>query len=80
MRDLRLLANRLFVPVSLAEQHARHKGIIRRDMKPSNVMVCIYDGKPVPKVIDFGVAKVQAERRSFLFTSRLRTAPSRQAV
>jgi serine/threonine protein kinase len=47
----------LFVPVCLAVQHAHHKGIIHRDMKPSNVMVCIYDGKPVPKVIDFGVAK-----------------------
>ncbi len=47
----------LFVPVCLAVQHAHHKGIIHRDMKPSNVMVCTYDGKPVPKVIDFGVAK-----------------------
>ena len=47
----------LFVPVCQAVQHAHHKGIIHRDMKPSNVMVCIYDGKPVPKVIDFGVAK-----------------------
>jgi eukaryotic-like serine/threonine-protein kinase len=47
----------LFVPVCQAVQHAHHKGIIHRDMKPSNVMVCIYDGKPVAKVIDFGVAK-----------------------
>jgi serine/threonine protein kinase/WD40 repeat protein len=47
----------LFVPVCQAVQHAHHKGIIHRDMKPSNVMVCLYDGKPVPKVIDFGVAK-----------------------
>jgi eukaryotic-like serine/threonine-protein kinase len=47
----------LFVPVCQAVQHAHQKGIIHRDMKPSNVMVCIYDGKPVPKVIDFGVAK-----------------------
>ena len=47
----------LFVPVCQAVQHAHHKGVIHRDMKPSNVMVCIYDGKPVPKVIDFGVAK-----------------------
>ena len=47
----------LFVPVCLAVQHAHSKGIIHRDMKPSNVMVCIYDSKPVPKVIDFGVAK-----------------------
>jgi len=47
----------LFVPVCQVVQHAHHKGVIHRDMKPSNVMVCIYDGKPVPKVIDFGVAK-----------------------
>ncbi len=52
----------LFVPVCLAIQHAHHKGIIHRDMKPSNVMVCIYDGKPVPKVIDFGVAKATGPR------------------
>jgi eukaryotic-like serine/threonine-protein kinase len=47
----------LFVPICQAVQHAHQKGIIHRDMKPSNVMVCIYDGRPVPKVIDFGVAK-----------------------
>ena len=38
-------------------QHAHQKGIIHRDLKPSNVMVTLYDGVPVPKVIDFGVAK-----------------------
>src|SRR5208282_3062897 len=47
----------LFVPVCQAVQHAHQKGIIHRDLKASNVMVCLYDGKPVPKVIDFGVAK-----------------------
>src|SRR5882672_2062622 len=47
----------LFVPVCQAIQHAHQKGIIHRDIKPSDVMVTLYDGKPVPKVIDFGVAK-----------------------
>jgi serine/threonine protein kinase/tetratricopeptide (TPR) repeat protein len=47
----------LFVPVCQAIQHAHQKGIIHRDIKPSNVLVSIQDGKPVPKVIDFGVAK-----------------------
>ena len=47
----------LFVAVCRAIQHAHQKGIIHRDIKPSNVLVTELDGKPVPKVIDFGVAK-----------------------
>jgi eukaryotic-like serine/threonine-protein kinase len=47
----------LFIPVCLAIQHAHQKGIIHRDVKPSNVLVALADGRPVPKVIDFGVAK-----------------------
>jgi len=47
----------LFVDVCRAVQHAHHKGVIHRDIKPSNVLVTLVDGKPVPKVIDFGVAK-----------------------
>jgi len=47
----------LFVPVCQAIQHAHQKGIIHRDIKPSNVMLTLYDDEPVPKVIDFGVAK-----------------------
>jgi len=47
----------LFIPVCQAVQHAHQKGIIHRDLKPSNVLVALYDGQPVPKVIDFGVAK-----------------------
>jgi eukaryotic-like serine/threonine-protein kinase len=47
----------LFIPVCNAIQHAHHKGIIHRDLKPSNVLVTEYDGRPVAKVIDFGVAK-----------------------
>jgi eukaryotic-like serine/threonine-protein kinase len=47
----------LFIPICQAIQHAHQKGIIHRDIKPSNVLVTLYDELPVPKVIDFGVAK-----------------------
>jgi serine/threonine protein kinase/Flp pilus assembly protein TadD len=47
----------LFVPVCQAVQHAHQKGIIHRDLKPSNILVVMHDTTPVPKVIDFGVAK-----------------------
>ena len=47
----------LFIQICNAIQHAHHKGIIHRDIKPSNVLVTIQDGVPVPKVIDFGIAK-----------------------
>jgi serine/threonine protein kinase len=52
----------LFVPVCNAVQHAHQKGIIHRDLKPSNVLIAQYDGKPVPKVIDFGVAKATGQK------------------
>jgi serine/threonine protein kinase len=52
----------LFMPVCQAIQHAHQKGIIHRDIKPSNVLVAPYDGKPVVKVIDFGVAKATGQR------------------
>jgi len=52
----------LFLPVCQAIQHAHQKGIIHRDIKPSNVLIAPYDGQPVPKVIDFGVAKAIGER------------------
>src|SRR5205807_1483106 len=50
----------LFVDVCFAIQHAHQKGIIHRDIKPSNVLVTQQDGHPVPKVIDFGIAKAVA--------------------
>ena len=52
----------LFVPVCRAIQHAHQKGIIHRDIKPSNVLVTLVDGRPTPKVIDFGVAKAVEQR------------------
>ena len=52
----------LFLPVCQAIQHAHQKGIIHRDIKPSNVLVTLRDGRPEPKVIDFGVAKAIDQR------------------
>ncbi len=52
----------LFVPVCQAIQHAHTKGIIHRDIKPSNVLVALHDEQPVPKVIDFGVAKAVGQQ------------------
>src|SRR5262249_28364653 len=52
----------LFVPVCQAVQHAHQKGIIHRNLKPSNILVGLYDGRAVPKVIDFGVAKATGLR------------------
>jgi serine/threonine protein kinase len=52
----------LFIPVCQAVQHAHQKGVIHRDIKPSKILVGLYDGKPIPKVIDFGVAKATGPR------------------
>ncbi len=60
----------LSIPVCQAVQHAHQKGVIHRDIKPSNVLVGLYDGVPVPKVIDFGVAKATGQKltEATLFT------------
>ncbi len=52
----------LFVTVCQAVQHAHQKGVIHRDLKPTNVLVAMQDGRPAPKIIDFGVAKALSQR------------------
>src|SRR5204863_4984214 len=61
----------LFRCVCQAVQHAHHKGIIHRDLKPTNVLVTLYDNKPVAKVIDFGIAKTTGQQltEKTLFTN-----------
>ena len=61
----------LFIQVCHAIQHAHQKGIIHRDIKPSNILVTMHDGVPVPKVIDFGIAKATGEQltEKTLFTA-----------
>ena len=53
----------LFIQVCQAIQHAHQKGIIHRDIKPSNILVADHDGVPVPKIIDFGIAKATTDQR-----------------
>ena len=52
----------LFITICQAVQHAHQKGIIHRDLKPTNVLVTQHDGKPLAKVIDFGVAKATGQK------------------
>jgi serine/threonine protein kinase len=61
----------LFTAICHGVQHAHQKGVIHRDLKPSNILVTLHDGKPVPKVIDFGVAKAlnQELTEKTLFTA-----------
>ena len=56
----------LFIDVCMAVQHAHQKGVVHRDIKPSNLLVMEEDGRPTPKVIDFGVAKAVSSRLSDL--------------
>ena len=53
---------KLFVPVCRAVQHAHQKGVIHRDLKPTNVLVSDQDGAPIPRIIDFGIAKATGQR------------------
>ena len=53
---------RIFLDLCSAVHHAHQKGIIHRDLKPSNVLVTMHDDRPVPKVIDFGIAKAIGQR------------------
>src|SRR5271154_2103757 len=61
----------LFIPVCLAVQHAHQKAILHRDLKPSNILVTEVDGKPVPKVIDFGIAKALGAGREEMLRASL---------
>jgi non-specific serine/threonine protein kinase/serine/threonine-protein kinase len=64
--DAHRLTNRerieLLVQVCEGVQHAHQKAIIHRDLKPSNVLVTMHDGRALPKIIDFGVAKATSQR------------------
>lgn len=70
---------RLFIPVCQAIEHAHRRGIIHRDVKPSNILVSQVDDKPVPKVIDFGIARAtdrsQAEGGTFTFAGQIVGTP-----
>ena len=62
----------LFIAVCKGVQHAHQKGVIHRDLKPSNILVRVTDGKPVPTIIDFGIAKaVERSRPPSAFTTEL---------
>jgi serine/threonine protein kinase len=73
---------KIFIQVCQAIQHAHQKGTIHRDIKPSNILVTINDGVPVPKVIDFGIAKATQGRLTdqTLFTAFEQSSAHRYEV
>jgi WD40 repeat protein len=66
----------LFIKVCQAVQHAHQKAVIHRDLKPGNILVTLHDGEPVPKVIDFGVAKALGQK----LTEKTLFTPFRQMI
>src|SRR5262249_43329427 len=70
------IADRLdvFVLVCQAVQHAHQKGVIHRDLKPTNDLITLHDGAPVPKIIDFGIAKATGPQQ--LTDKTLHTSPA----
>ena len=67
----------LLIEVCEGVQHAHQKAIIHRDLKPSNILVTEIDGKPVPRIIDFGIAKALSTGRASTETETLVTQPGR---
>jgi serine/threonine protein kinase len=69
----------LFLDICQAVRHAHQRGVLHRDLKPSNVLVASVDGRPVPKVIDFGIAKIMTTPRTRRPSTRgwaaMRSAP-----
>jgi serine/threonine protein kinase len=70
----------LFVPICQAVQHAHQKGIVHRDLKPPNILVTLYDGKPVPKIIDFGIANRVKQQSEITQRGTVRSAMDGRSV
>ena len=70
----------MFIPVCQAVQHAHQQGVLHRDLKPSNILVMDLDGQPLPKVIDFGIAKALGTSREQMKESGLALTQTGAAV